>query len=275
VVADAARGTHAKQEPGRGKAKSQTIERAALILACFSAETPHLTLAELAAKLGLNQSTAYRYVATLQAAGLLERDPRRGGYGLGLRVIELSNIALNHSEVRKHGLDEMDRLRDELNLLVSLGVLFEGDVLHIAHSVPANWPPWYTTVGRRAVAHCTSLGKVLLAARPWPEAAQTVERYGWRPYTPNSIQEIDRLDRELAAIRGQGFAVDEEERGLGTVCVGAPVRDYTGATVAALSVSGKAERLTPAFRAEAIPRIREAADRISFRLGHGGTAAYL
>jgi DNA-binding IclR family transcriptional regulator len=260
-----------RQQPG----KSQTIERAALILACFSAESPHLTLAELAGKLGLNQSTVYRYVATLQAAGLLERDPRRGGYRLGLRVIELSNIALNHSEVRKHALDEMDHLRDEFNLLVSLGVLFEGDVLHIAHSVPANWPPWYTTVGRRAVAHCTSLGKVLLAARPWPEVAQTVERYGWRPYTANSIRESDRLERELAVIRGQGFAIDEEERNPGTVCVGAPVRDYTGETVAALSVSGKTERLTAAFRAEAVPRIREAADRISFRLGHGGTAAYL
>lgn len=261
--------------PRQRAGKSQTIERAALILACFSAEAPHLTLAELAGKLGLNQSTAYRYVATLQAAGLLERDPRRGGYRLGLRVIELSNIALNHNEVRKHALEEMDRLRDDLNLLVSLGVLFEADVLHIAHSVPAHWPPWYTTVGRRAVAHCTSLGKVLLAARPWPEVTGLIDRHGWRPYTPNSIQDAGRLERELAGVRGQGFAIDNEERNLGTACVGAPVRDYTGQVIAALSVSGKTERVTPEFRARAIPRIREAADRVSFQLGHGGTAAYL
>lgn len=261
--------------PSQRPGKSQTIERAALILACFSAEEPHLTLAELAGRLGLSQSTAYRYVATLQAAGLLERDPRRGGYRLGPRVIELSNIALNHLDVRKHALDEMDALRDEFNLLVSLGILFEGDVLHIAHSVPAHWPPWYTTVGRRAVAHCTSLGKVLLAARPWPEALATVERYGWRPYTPNSIRDGERLERELARVRGQGFAIDEEERNLGTVCVGAPVRDYSGAVVAALSVSGKRERLADADRDTVVPRVREAADRVSFRLGYGGTSAYL
>lgn len=256
-------------------AKSQTIERAALILTRFSAEEPHLTLAELAGKLGLNQSTVYRYVVTLQAAGLLERDARRGGYRLGLRVVELSNIALNQSEVRKHALDEMDRLRDELNLLVSLGVLVEGDVLHIAHSVPAHWPPWYTTVGRRAVAHSTSLGKVLLAARPFSEVRQVIERHGWRPYTPNSIRDFDRLQGELAATGERGYALDDGERNRGTVCLGAPIRDYSGEVVAALSVSGKADRLTEEVRGLTLPRVLEAADRISFRLGHHSSSAYL
>jgi DNA-binding IclR family transcriptional regulator len=255
--------------------ESQTVARAGLILACFSSEEPHQTLAELAAKLGLNQSTVYRYVAALQTAGLLERDGRRGGYRLGPRVIELSNVALNQSEVRKQALDEMDPLRDRLSMLVSLGVLLEGDVLHIAHAVPAHWPRWYTTVGRRAVAHCTSLGKVLLAARPWPEVRQLVERHGWRPYTPNSIQGFDRLEQELALIREQGYAIDNEERKAGTACLGAPIRDYSGEVVAALSVSGKAGKLSPEFRAEILPHLREAADRISLRLGYHGSSAYL
>jgi IclR family transcriptional regulator, KDG regulon repressor len=255
--------------------KSQTIERAGLILACFSAETPHLTLADLATQLDLHQSTVYRYVAALEGAGLLERDPRRGGYRIGLRVIELSNIALNQIEVRKHALDEMDRLRDELNALVSLGVLFEGDVLHIAHAVPSAWPRWYTTVGRRAVAHCTSLGKVLLAARPWPDVVDLVERFGWRPYTPNSIRDFPRLEAELETIRERGYAVDNEERNRGTVCLGAPIRDYTGAVVAALSVSGKIDRVTPEFQERILPHLLEAADRISFGLGFHSSSAYL
>jgi DNA-binding IclR family transcriptional regulator len=79
-------------------------------------------LAELAARLDLNPSTVYRYVATLEDAGLLVRN-QRGGYRLGLRVIELAGIALNQIEVRKHALDEMDQLRDEVNLLTHLAVL--------------------------------------------------------------------------------------------------------------------------------------------------------
>ena len=260
--------------PARSGKKSQTIERAALILACFSAEEPHQTLTQLAAKLGLHQSTVYRYIASLQDAGLLARDAHRG-YRLGPRIIELSNIALNQSEVRKQALDEMDRLRDDLNLMVSVGILFEGDVLHIAHAVPAHWPRWHTTVGRRAVAHCTSLGKVLLAARSWPDVSQLIATYGWRPYTPNSIADLDRLQRELTTVREQGYAIDLEERKPGQVCIGVPVRDYSGQVIAALSVSGKVEQLTPAVRQQTLPQVREAAERISFRLGDHGNAAFL
>lgn len=265
----------ASKNPRKPAAKSQTIERAAAILTCFSAEAPHLSLAALADMLGLNQSTAYRYVATLEAAGLLERDNRLGGYRLGLRVIELSNVALNQNEVRKHGLEESDRLRDELNALVSLAVLFEGDVLHIAHSVPNHWPRWHTTVGRRAVAHCTSLGKVLLAHRPWPEVVAMIESYGWRPYTPNSIQDFARLEEELSTIRHRGHAIDREERNVGTICIGAPIHDYSGHVVAALSVSGKREKLSPEVWDDVAPRLCEAANRISFRLGYQQSSAYL
>lgn len=264
--------TKASRSPA---AKSQTIERAASILTCFSSESPHLSLAVLADTLGLNQSTAYRYVSTLEAAGLLERDNRLGGYWLGPRVIELSNVALNQNEVRKHGLEESDRLRDELNVLVSLAVLFEGDVLHIAHSVPDHWPRWHTTVGRRAVAHCTSLGKVLLAYKPWQDVVALIETYGWRPYTPNSIQLFPRLQEELALIRERGFAIDHEERNRGTICIGAPIHDFSGQVIAALSISGKAEKLPPDSWAEVAPRICEAANRISFRLGYQQSSAYL
>ncbi len=257
------------------KGRSQTIERATLLLACFSAEEPHLSLAQLATKVGLNQSTVYRYVATLQAAGLLERDERRGGYQLGLRVIELSHIVLNQLDVRKHALEEMDRLRDEQDALVSLAVLFEGDVLHIAHAVPAGWPRWHTTVGRRAVAHCTALGKTLYAYRSWEDVRRTIAQYGWRPYTPRSITAFDRLDVELTAIRERGYAVDDEERRRDQVCIGVPVFDHTGRAVAALSLSKHRDSLPPDARARLAVRVREAADRVSFRLGYEGGTAYL
>ena len=249
------------------RTRSQSTERAALVLACFSAEEPRLSLAELSARLELSQSTVFRYVAALQSAGLLERD-ERGGYRLGLRVVELAGIAVNQIEVRKHALDEMEALRAELNLLVNLGVLFEGDVMHIAASVPEGWPRWYTTLGRRAVAHCTTLGKVLLAHRPWEQVQATIERYGWRPYTPNSIQSFERLQVELEAIRRQAHALDNEERRVGSICLGVPIRDYSGAVVAALSVSGTTETLGPDRQAQVLPRLLAAAGRISFRMGY-------
>ena len=256
-------------------AKSQSIDRAASILTCFTSETPHLSLAALAERLSLNQSTAYRYVSTLEAAGLLERDAHLGGYRLGLRVIELSHVALNQNEVRKHGLEESDLLRDELNVLVSLAVLFEGDVLHIAHSVPDHWPRWHTTVGRKAVAHCTSLGKVLLAYKPWEAVQALIEETHWRPYTDKSIRDFDRLHEDLKLTRERGFALDMEERNRSTICLGAPIRDYRGEVIAALSISAKIEKLSVESLIELAPRVCEAANRISFRLGFQQSSAYL
>ena len=265
------------QTPKVRKTKNQTIERAAPILSCFTAEKPHWALAELAAKLDMTSSTTYRYVAALQDARLLERDEKRGGYRLGLGVIELAYVVLNQMEVRKQALDEMDALRDKFDLLVNLAVLVEGegDVLHIAHSVPKDWPRWHTTVGRRAVAHCTALGKMLLAYQSWSEVQKTIEKYGWRPYTRHSIQDFPRLETELAETRQRGYSMDIEERNIGTVCLAAPIRDYSGAVIASLSVTGKAEELAPEHRSQILPRVLEAANRISFQLGNHNTSAYL
>ena len=70
----------------------------------------------------------------------------------------------------------MDRLSEETGLLVNLAVLFEGDVLHIAHVAPPEVPRSFTALGRRAVAHCTSLGKVLLAAIPDEQVHPIIEQ---------------------------------------------------------------------------------------------------
>lgn len=255
--------------------KSQTIARAALILTSFSNSRPHLTLGELAERLDLNPSTVYRYVATLQAAGLLERDERRGGYRLGLHTVELGGVALNQIEVRKQALEDMHWLHDETGLMVNLAVLFDGDVLHVAHAAPKGWPLWHTTPGRRAVAHCTALGKVLLAHAPWSKVRRTIERYGWRPYTPRSIRDFDRLRTELDRILEQGYGVDNEERSPGIRCLAVPIRDHTDRVVAALSVSGNVHGLTPEFSSQILPRLFEAGNRVSFRLGSPSAAAAL
>lgn len=258
-----------------GTKRTLTIERAGLILACFSVEEPHLTLGALAEKLGVNQSTVYRYVRTLLAAGLLERDERRGGYRLGLRVVELAYVALNELEVRKHALDEMDALREDLGLMVNLGVLFQGDTLNLAHAAPKGWPRWKTTPGRRGVAHCTGVGKVLLAHRPWEETRRTIEQRGWRPNTSQSIQDFDRLQEELALVRARGYANENEECLPGVACIAMPIWNHAGQVVAALSVTGSVAWFASASPEKALGKLRESANRISVRMGYHGVMAYL
>ncbi|MDP9364367.1 MAG: hypothetical protein M3Q10_09130 [Chloroflexota bacterium] len=121
---------------------------------------------------------------------------------------------------------------------------------------------------------CTALGKVLLAHRSWPEVRTLIERHGWRPYTPHSIQEFDRLEADLAGIRERGYGQDDQERAIGSACLAAPIRDHAGQVAAALSVTGTTGTLPPQRRAEVLPRVLAAANRVSLRLGHHDTLAY-
>ncbi|MBV9583074.1 MAG: IclR family transcriptional regulator [Chloroflexi bacterium] len=258
----------------RTSRKSQTVERAALLLACFSAAAPHRTLGELAAQLELNPSTIYRYAVALQEAGLLERDEQRGGYRLGLRVVELAGIVLNQIEVRKQALDEMRQLRDEIDVHTMLGVLFEGDVLHLEQMPRRHLPVLYTGIGQRAPAHCTAVGKILLAELQDEAATALVERFGWRPRTKRSITTAAGLRRTLAEVRKLGFATAEEEMREGIWGIAVPVRDYSGSVRAALGVTGTKQLLEDVRTSNVLRHLRQAAGRISFRLGFNDEAGF-
>lgn len=249
---------------------AQTVDRALAVLGLFSGARPELSTAQLSSELDLHLSTVRRLLASMEAAGLVERAQRTGQYRLGLKLIELAGIALNQRDLVRHSLSDLDALRDELGLNSNLAVLFEMDVFHLAYAVRSDTPRYYTIIGRRAVAHCTSLGKVLLSELSRTAVHEDVRRRGWRPYTVNSIQDLARLDEELDAVRAQGFAVDQEERSVGKVCVGAPIRDYTAKVVAAISVTGRADELGEQRRSHVIDRVTAHALMVSRKLGYIG-----
>jgi IclR family acetate operon transcriptional repressor len=122
-------------------------------------------------------------------------------------------------------------------------------------------------VGRRNPAHCTGVGKVLLAFLPEHELNDLIKKRGLRAYTRNTITHLARLKSELQFVRQRGYAIDNEENEEGVRCIGAPVRDYSGTVVASVSISGPSFRLT----ADKIPLLARsvvtAANRLSEELG--------
>ncbi|MFZ0215907.1 MAG: IclR family transcriptional regulator [Candidatus Dormiibacterota bacterium] len=243
---------------------TQTVERALAALDVLS-QSPNLSLTQIAHELELNVSTARRLVTTLEARGYVRR--ATPGYALGFKLVELAGLTLNHTELVRHSLTELDQLRDHLDLNANLAILSGGDVLHLAYAVRSDTPRYYTSIGRRAVAHCTALGKVLLSAEVREQVHAEIRRRGWRPYTPRSIQDFDALDRALDEVIAEGHAIDRDERTLGTACLAAPVRDRSGRIAAAISVSGAGQR----FDALGVERIRrevvEHARNVSLKLG--------
>src|SRR5207302_20682 len=121
----------------------------------------------------------------------------------------------------------------------NLGVLDGGEVLHLVAVEPERPLRYHTRVGARELAHCTGLGKVLLADLPPPDL-QRIMRVGLARRTPATLTDQDASLRELEQVRRQGYAEDHEEAEVGLRCLAAPVRDSSGQTVAAISISGPA-----------------------------------
>lgn len=247
----------------------QTVGKALALLECFSRQEPELTAAEIGRRLGLGTSTLYRYLAAMEEEGYLERNPAATTYAIGLRVVELAGIALSRLEVRRHGQIELDALASKLDMNANVAVLYQGDTFHLAFAVRTEVDRMYTAIGRRTPAHCTAMGKAMLAYLPRQDAHAIVERYGWRPLTTNSIRDHASLDAALDEVLRQGHARDCGEVRPRLHCVAAPVHEQGGLVVAAISVSSERERVE-ADLDHVINEVCAHAERLSMRLGYAG-----
>lgn len=271
VVASSWHTLAAETEPSetsgeRRRSWSRSTERAGTILSLFSLEEPRLKAATVSGRLDLHPSTVYRYLEALEAAHLVERDQHTAAYKLGLRIVELSAVVLRDLDVRRHSLDDMDTLRDRLGTLVNLGVLRDGDVVHVAHAFPPGWPRDDMVIGRTAAAHGTALGKVLLASLAWEDALARVNGSGWRQYTPHTIHDEATLKAELDEVRACGYALDREENHLGIMCVAVAVRSGDGEVCAALSVTARSQNILERVE-ELASQLSDVSRRVSARMG--------
>ncbi len=225
----------------RGQVRS--VRRAASVLKAFQSGETFLGVNEIGRRLDLLPSTVHRIAGSLAAEGLLEHDPDTGKYRLGLEVLRLGRQSLAQRGLREQALGWMDNLARQTGETVNLGALVDGQILILErvesdHSLRAG-----AKLGEVRPAHCTAGGKVLLSLLPEIEVDRILESRGLLPLTPNTISSASELKRELAKVRCQGYAIDDEEGGLGIRCLAAPVFDHRGQAVAALAVAGPAERL--------------------------------
>jgi IclR family KDG regulon transcriptional repressor len=200
----------------------------------------------------------------------VERDEQTGQYTLGLSCLELARAYYKGNDVRRAALPELDRLRNETRETVHLAVLDELEVVYI-EKLEGLQPIGLmgSHVGGRAPAYCTGVGKALLAHLPRDVVRRNFEGTKLHRYTPHTIVTLKGLLAELATISVRGFSLDNEEHEVGVCCVAAPIRDMRGDVIAALSISGPADRLDPIEHNETIiANAIRTAHRISSRMGY-------
>lgn len=280
VVADGSARHGGPTGPARRSYLPQALGHGLAVLDSFDRRTPALTAAQIARRTGMTLPTLYRYLTLLESSGFIQR-LAGGRYALGIRLVEFGGQALSRADVYRYGQPIVGELATELGLDVHLGQLYEGDVLHLGYGArPARETETGTLattrskLGERAPAHCTSLGKAMLAYVPTERVESTIRRYGWRPMTTNSIRSFGRLERELDDVRSRGFAIDREEKVAGVRCLAAPVYVGTpgrgGEVVCAISATGPAR----VFRsAKNLDRIAQMAVTYAQMLGERVPAA--
>jgi len=222
------------------------VERALELLRVFAQGRAELTLSQIAERMRLHKSTVHRLALTLEKAGFLRRSPTTGAYSLGLKLLELGAVVLNSLELRTQARPHLERLRRDTGYTVHLGILDAGEVVYI-DKIEGDTPVRiYSQVGRRAPAHCTGLGKALLAFQPAATVREVAATRGLRRYTPETIISVSELLSELERVRERGYAVDMAEHEPLVHCVSAPIRDHNSEVIAAVSITLIAPSLSAA-----------------------------
>lgn len=245
-----------------------SVVRAARLLKTFSRQRPELGITELAHLLRLPPSSVYRLVSSLESEGLMEQDPTTGKYRLSLDLFLLGAQVLDQAGLGEASLPFLRRLAEVSGETVNMGILREGMVVYLHKVESPNVIRTSFAIGDRAPAHCTAIGKVLLAHLSDRELEGLVRQCPLEKWGPNTITSLEALKEELRRTRERGYSLDNEEFAANIRCIGAPVRDYLGQVVAGIAISGPAHRLSLERLEELREPILETARWISERLGY-------
>ena len=248
---------------------SSTVVKALNIIEILASNSDAgINLTELSAVLNMPKSTTHRYLATLLELNLAERNDT-DRFRLGTKVIELAGSFLASSDIRKESEPILEEMAKKTGETVHLAVPSGSEVVYIAKVESRHTLGMFSHIGTRLPMHCTALGKSILAFSR-PDLIQTILSEPLQSRTPNTITSNEALREELVLIRTQGFAVDNEENEVGICCVGAPILNYTGRAIAAMSISGPCDRMDKERCIQLGPVLQEAVLNISKRKGYAG-----
>ncbi len=242
----------------------RSVEKAIDVLFAVAESGGPVTLTEVAGKAGIPVATASRLLTTLTKSSLVKRDGK--GYSLGIRSFEIGKEAERGLDLIGISKPHLRTLADRTGETANLAVLDGQDVVYLACEECSKMMRTFTVQGARVSAHATGVGKVLLSGLNEDQIRAVYREKQLYKYTSRTVDTVDSLLAEARLARERGYAFDEGEREEGVLCVAAPIREYAGRVVAAVSVSGPSSRLRRQ-RDACSDLTKECAARISAELG--------
>jgi DNA-binding IclR family transcriptional regulator len=243
---------------------NQSVTRALQIMTALGGEPRSLT--ELSVQLDVHKSTVLRLLQTLEAERFVTHDAQHT-YRLGSRLFELAGQSLEQRDVRTVARPHLEKLNVQTGQTLHLGTYEMGDVVYIDKYDAPQGVRMYSRVGLRMPLHCTALAKVLLAAMPVTTSTAIADQIDYVRMTPQTITSAAGFVAELDRVREAGYAEDREEHESFINCIAAPIRDGSGAVVAAASISVPSISLTYDQVVALLPQLLEAVNATSADLG--------
>ena len=252
----------ARTSPAPGDSYVQSFARGLEVIRSFSAQSPRQTLTEVAGRTGLTRAGARRILLTLQTLGYVESDGKL--FRLTPRMLDLGFAYLSSLPIWNLAEPVMEALVDEVKESCSAAVLDGTDIVYVLRVPTHKIMSISLGVGSRLPAYCTSMGRMLLSALPPDEMMKVLQASDLAARTRYTVTDMDEMATRIAQVRKQGWSLVNQELEEGLVSIAAPITDRAGQTVAALNISGQANRSSAKVMQETmLPQLIAAAQAIS------------
>lgn len=250
----------------------KTVKKVLDVLEAFELKV-ELSIPEIVASSGLNISTVYRICSELVQRGYLAKVANRGKYRLGQRFTKFYHSLSEVIRLKDVALVFMQKLSKDINESVTLSLLVGSEITDIACVISSHKLELYSYEGETLPLHCTSSGKIFLSQMDSDTLYRVFKIKGMSPRTTKTITDINLLNKELAIIRREGVAFDDEEYELGIRSVATQITGPDGKAIAALAAIGPSVRMSIQTMKEFIPAIKECSTEIANAMKNNSNTA--
>jgi len=249
-------------------ANAKIVEKGLKLLEELAQSAEGMTVVELADRIGVHKTSAYRYINSLLDMGYIQSEGD-GSYHLGNKILELGSQKLSRMPLREIAHPFLVKLSAETQKTVHLCVLDEHDVIYIDKVESQRSLPMMSRIGSRAPAYCTGVGKALLSSLPTDQVVSLLREFPPTRRTPETITDPIKLLEEIKLTAERGYAIDNGEHEEGIKCFAAPVRGFGGDVMGAVSLTGLKREFADTKKTETlIAAVKKTAAEVSQKLGY-------
>ena len=245
-----------------------SLARGLAVIRGFSQQRPRLSIAQLSLRTGIPRAAVRRCLYTLEKLGYVASEDDRT-FALRPQILALGHAYLSSVPLVTAAQPILDQVSAATHESCSIAIMDGDDILYVARSSSSTRIMSIDLgVGSRLPAHCTSMGRVLLAGLATDDFAAYLRRVKLTPFTARTLVSRDRLGETIEAIRDKGYAVVDQELEIGLRSIAVPISDYRARVAAAINISVQAPRVSVSEmeRSFLLP-LRKAAEELGMLLG--------